>query len=151
MTETPFYHALKVDENVCYGCTHCMNVCPTGAIRIRDGVAAIQDDWCVDCGGCMRACPVDAIYVEQDDFDKIFEFKYRVALVPAVLIGQFPSDVSESEIFSVMREIGLTHVFQTEHTAGTINRAMIEAARKADEKPVISSFCPAIVRLIQIK
>ncbi|MGM0376735.1 MAG: [Fe-Fe] hydrogenase large subunit C-terminal domain-containing protein [Bacteroidota bacterium] len=151
MTETAFYHALKVDENLCYGCTHCMNVCPTGAIRIRDGIASIRDNWCVDCGECMRACPVDAIYVEQDDFDKIFDFKCRVALVPAVLIGQFPSDVTESEIFSVMREIGFTHVFQTEHTAGTINRAMIDAARKADDKPVISSFCPAIVRLIQIK
>ncbi|MFO8001122.1 MAG: [Fe-Fe] hydrogenase large subunit C-terminal domain-containing protein [Marinilabilia sp.] len=151
MAEGSFYHALKVDEDLCYGCTHCMNVCPTAAIRIRDGIASIRADWCVDCGECMRACPVDAIYVEQDDFDKIFEFKCRVALVPAVLIGQFPSDVTETEIFSVMREVGFTHVFQTEHTAGIINRAMIEAAREADEKPVISSFCPAIVRLIQIK
>jgi Na+-translocating ferredoxin:NAD+ oxidoreductase RNF subunit RnfB len=151
MEDASFYHALKVDEDGCYGCTHCMNVCPTSAIRIIGGVATIRPDWCVDCGECMRACPVDAIYIEQDDFDKIFEYKCRVALVPAVLIGQFPSKVTEAEIFSVMRELGFTHVFQTEHTSGIINRAMIEAARDMEEKPVISSFCPAIVRLIQIK
>ena len=151
MARPAFYHALKVDEKTCYGCTHCMNVCPTGAIRIRDGVASIRADWCVDCGECMRACPVDAIYVEQDDFDRIYNYKCRVALVPAVLIGQFPAKVTEAEIFSVMRELGFTHVFQTEHTAGIINRAMIEKAREAEEKPVISSFCPAIVRLVQIK
>jgi hypothetical protein len=33
---------------------------------------------------------VDAIIVEQDDFNRIFEYKIRVALVPAVLTGQFP-------------------------------------------------------------
>jgi Na+-translocating ferredoxin:NAD+ oxidoreductase RNF subunit RnfB len=151
MSDFSFYHALKVDEGLCYGCTHCMNGCPTGAIRIRNGVASIREDRCVDCGECMRACPVDAIYVEQDDFDKIFQYKYRVALVPAVLIGQFPSKVSEAEIFSVMRELGFTHVFQTEHTSGIISRTMIETARECEEKPVISPFCPAIVRLIQIK
>lgn len=151
MANTCFYHALKIDEDLCYGCTHCMNVCPTGAIRIRGGIAEIRSDWCVDCGECMRVCPVDAIYVEQDDFDKIFDYKWRVALVPAVLIGQFPAKVTEAEIFSVLRELGFTHVFQTEHTSGIINRAMVEAAREEDEKPVISAFCPAVVRLIQIK
>jgi len=151
MKQDQFYHAIKVDETSCFGCTHCMNVCPTGAIRIREGKAVIRQNWCVDCGECKKACPVDAFQVEQDDFDKIFNFKYRVALVPAVMIGQFRVNVSESEIFSVMREIGFTHVFQTEHTVDLINEAMVEQAREATEKPLISSFCPAVVRLIQVK
>ena len=71
-----FYHALKIDVNKCYGCTHCMMSCPTGAIRIRDGLASIREEWCVDCGECMKACPVNAIYVEQDDFEKIFDYQY---------------------------------------------------------------------------
>ena len=67
-----FYHALKVDNELCYGCTHCMMACPTAAIRIENGKAVIIDERCIDCGECMKACPVDAIYVEQDDFKKIF-------------------------------------------------------------------------------
>ncbi|MGQ1891710.1 [Fe-Fe] hydrogenase large subunit C-terminal domain-containing protein [Thermophagus sp. OGC60D27] len=151
MADVRIYHALKVNEDLCYGCTHCLNACPVEAIRIRNGKALILDNWCVDCGECMRVCPVDAIFVEQDDFERIFRFKCRVALVPSVLIGQFPSEVTEAGIFSVMRELGFTHVFQTEHTAGSIIKSMLEAARDTEDKPVISSFCPAIVRLIQIK
>ncbi|MDR2888128.1 MAG: 4Fe-4S binding protein [Bacteroidales bacterium] len=145
------YHALKVNETLCYGCTHCMNLCPTGAIRIYDGKASIRREWCVDCGECMRACPVSAFYVEQDDFDKIFDFKYRVALLPAVMTGQFHSNVSESEIFSVMREIGFTHVFQTEHTVDVVNDRIVEEQMKNTVKPLISSYCPAVVRLIQVR
>jgi iron only hydrogenase large subunit-like protein len=151
MAEQQFYHALKVNNDLCFGCTHCMHVCPTGAIRIRDGKASIRKNWCIDCGDCMKACPVDAFYIEQDDFDKIYNYKYRVALVPAVMIGQFPSNISESEIFSVMRELGFTHVFQTEHTVDVIHELMLEEARNAPDKPLISSFCPAVVRLIQVK
>ena len=35
MEEANFYHALKIDNDRCIGCTHCMKECPTGAIRIR--------------------------------------------------------------------------------------------------------------------
>ena len=67
MEEANFYHALKIDNDRCIGCTHCMKECPTGAIRIRDGKALIHKDWCVDCGECLKSCPTEAIYVEQDD------------------------------------------------------------------------------------
>ena len=73
MEETKFYHALKIDNDRCVGCTHCMTKCPTGAIRIREGKASIRKGWCVDCGECLKACPTEAIYVEQDDFQKIFD------------------------------------------------------------------------------
>lgn len=80
MEETKFYHALKIDNDRCVGCTHCMTKCPTGAIRIREGKASIRKGWCVDCGECLKACPAEAIYVEQDDFQKIFDYKARVVL-----------------------------------------------------------------------
>ena len=145
------YHAVKINESLCYGCTHCMSVCPTEAIRISNGKASIRRDWCVDCGECMKSCPVDAFFVEQDDFEKIFNYKYRIALVPAVMIGQFPSNVSESEIFSIMREIGFTNTFQLEHTTEVVNEAMLAFQEQNHAKPLISSFCPAVVRLIQVR
>ena len=89
MEETKFYHALKIDNDRCVGCTHCMTKCPTGAIRIREGKASIRKGWCVDCGECLKACPTEAIYVEQDDFQKIFDYKARVVLVPTVFISSF--------------------------------------------------------------
>ena len=117
MEETKFYHALKIDNDRCVGCTHCMTKCPTGAIRIREGKASIRKGWCVDCGECLKACPAEAIYVEQDDFQKIFDYKARVVLVPTVFIGQFSKYTTEEEIFSALYELGFTHVFQVEFTA----------------------------------
>ncbi|MCW3804080.1 [Fe-Fe] hydrogenase large subunit C-terminal domain-containing protein [Plebeiibacterium marinum] len=151
MAKQQIYHALKVDQDICYGCTHCMNVCPTEAIRINEGKARILKKRCVDCGECLKVCPVDAIYVEQDDLEKIFDYECRVALVPAVFTGQFPTAITEEEIFSEMKELGFTHVFQAEFMVDMINNLMNEQIAQNDEKPLISTFCPAIVRLIQVK
>lgn len=151
MENTKFYHALKIDHERCIGCTHCMTKCPTGAVRIREGSAKIRKDWCVDCGECLKACPTNAIFVEEDDFRKIFDYKTRVVLVPTVFIGQFSKYTTEDEIFSALYELGFTYVYQVEFTADMIHREMLRQMEEADDKPVISSFCPAIVRLIQVR
>ena len=86
-----------------------------------------------------------------DDFQKIFDYKARVVLVPTVFIGQFSKYTTEEEIFSALYELGFTHVFQVEFTADMIHREMLRQMELAEDKPVISSFCPAIVRLIQVR
>ncbi len=147
-----FYHALKIDVNKCYGCTHCMMSCPTGAIRIRDGLASIREEWCVDCGECMKACPVNAIYVEQDDFEKIFDYQYRIAILPSVFIGQFSKKYSAQQITNGMYKLGFQEVIPVEMSVNYIKQAFLEYQQNPDqEKPMISPFCPAIVRLIQVK
>ena len=152
MDKLPFYHALKVVENVCIGCTHCMNVCPTKAIRVKSGIADIDKNACVDCGECLKACPVNAIIVEQDDFNQIFSFKQRVALLPTVLLGQFPDDITEEQIYSVIQEMGFTHVFEVDEAVDLLIEGTKEYMRKHPQmRPFISSFCPAIVRLIQVR
>ena len=132
MEEANFYHALKIDNDRCIGCTHCMKECPTGAIRIRDGKALIHKDWCVDCGECLKSCPTEAIYVEQDDFQRIFDYKCRVALMPTVFIGQFSKYTTEKEIVSAVMELGFTHVFQVEFTADMIHKEMVRQMENAD-------------------
>lgn len=147
------YHAIKVDEGKCIGCTHCMKACPTEAIRIKNGVACINDNRCVDCGNCLRACPVDAFYVEQDNLAQLKNFKYRIALFPSVMIGQFPEIYTENQIYQSLLELGFTHIFEVEQPIQWMVDSIKQEVRKSKtkSKPVISSFCPAIVRLIQIK
>jgi iron only hydrogenase large subunit-like protein len=129
-----------------------MNVCPTQAIRIHGGKAELTDNRCVDCGKCYRACPVGAIIVEQDDFSRIFEFEHRVALIPNVLMGQFPEQVSINQIRSVLHELGFTHIFEVEHGTRVLEGAMKQYMEQhGRKKPLISTFCPAVVRLIQVR
>lgn len=146
------HHALKVVGDLCIGCTHCMTVCPTQAIRVREGKAVIIEDRCVDCGNCCKACPVSAIVIEQDDFEQIFNFPVRIALVPAVLIGQFPSRIKTGEIYGGLRRLGFTHVFEIESVVDLVQEGYDRILGDYQgDKPAISSFCPAILRLIQVR
>ncbi len=152
MSHKTFHHALKIQEDICIGCAHCMNVCPTGALRVREGKAQLYNERCVDCGECYRVCPVGAIMVEQDDFSKIYDYKYSVALVPEILFGQFPENVSKGLIYKALEKIGFDSVFEVEYATEILQEATRKYMKESEqERPLISAFCPAIVRLIQVK
>lgn len=147
-----FYHAVEIDDDQCIGCSHCMKICPTEAIRIRNGKAFIQENRCIDCGKCYTACPSKAIYIKQDDFDDIQKYPHSVALVPAVFLGQFPDEIRVSRIYAAMKDLGFRHVYEVESAATIYAEAKHRYAKThVDDQPLISSFCPAIVRLIQVK
>ena len=152
MEKVPFFHALTIDQETCIGCSHCMKSCPTEALRVRNGKAVLQPDRCIDCGNCFKVCPTKSIYVKQDDFDDIFDYACRVALVPSVFMGQFPNDITVSRIYQILKEIGFTYIIETEATVPIYTEAKnLYAAEHPDIRPLISTYCPAIVRLIQVK
>jgi iron only hydrogenase large subunit-like protein len=152
MQRKDFHHALKIQKEECIGCTHCVSICPTEAIRVYEGKAQLFENRCIDCGECFRECPVNAIIIEQDDFNQIFEYERRVALVPSVLIGQFPSDVKATDVYSVLMDMGFTDVYEVEHGVDILaEKARTYIEEHEEQKPLISAFCPAVVRLIQVK
>lgn len=51
----------KVDQELCTGCGVCVDMCPTGAIIIRDDAAYVDEEMCTGCGICEDECPVEAI------------------------------------------------------------------------------------------
>lgn len=152
MEEANFHHALKIRTDVCIGCAHCMRACPTEALRVRDGKAQLQSNRCIDCGECFKVCPTGAIIVEQDDFQNIFNFKHRVVVVPSVLLGQYPNDVTPAMVVQALLNIGFTHIVEVEDSVEYLIPQINEyIAKNQNKKPIISSFCPAIVRLVQVK
>lgn len=152
MGKVGFHHALKIMTDVCIGCAHCMRVCPTEALRVKNGKAQLLSNRCIDCGECYQVCPSGAIIVEQDDFNDIYSYKHRVALIPSVILGQFPEDVSPDKVFQALISIGFTRIIQVEDSVEYLIPQIEEYIENSDnEKPIISSYCPAIVRLIQVK
>lgn len=137
-------------ENVCIGCSHCMKVCPTEALRVVGGKAGIHADWCIDCGECYRVCPTRAIRVMDDDFKQIYDYKHRVLLVPSVFFAQFKDNISRDVIYGIIGELGFTEVCAVEQSVDTLISEINQYIEDA-EKPVISSFCPAVIRLIQVR
>ncbi len=150
--ERQYFHALQILEDNCSGCTACVRVCPTEAIRVRNRKAQIDPNRCVDCGKCVEACEFHAIIPRSDPLDVIHNFKYKVAVLSTSYFGQFTEDVSYAVAKQAIFELGFDEVQEeamvTDFMIGMI-RDYIRANR--DKRPILSSNCPTVVRLIQLK
>ena len=148
----PFHHALRIHKEICTGCSRCMRVCPTEALRVIDGKATLHPEWCIDCGECFKVCPVRAITVEDDDIAKIFQFKHRILLVPSIFFAQFEEKLTLEAINGILYEMGFTELCMVEQGADLLIDEINKYVEEFEgEKPVISSYCPAVVRLIQVR
>lgn len=151
--DNKYFHSVVLQEDRCIGCTSCLKVCPTEAIRLKDGKARIIGEKCIDCGECIRICPNHAKNAITDKLTVLQNFKYKIAIPSLVLYGQFANKVGINTMLKAIKDIGFDEV--CEATIGTeiITKVIREKILKEDniERPLINSSCPAILRLIQIR
>ncbi|MCS7108299.1 MAG: glycyl-radical enzyme activating protein [Sulfolobales archaeon] len=62
-------------RNYCTRCRKCVEVCPAGAIKLRNGDVVFDKNLCNSCGTCVEVCPNNArklvgMYVTVDDILK---------------------------------------------------------------------------------
>jgi len=147
-----YFHSVRIAQESCAGRMACMRACPTQAIRVRNGKATILEDRCIDCGECARVCPRNAILPQTSSFTDFSRFKYTIALPSPALYGQFSKDILPGTILAGLRKIGFDEACDV--------AAASEAASIAIEHylndyrgplPLLSPFCPTIVRLIQAR
>ncbi|WP_373483172.1 [Fe-Fe] hydrogenase large subunit C-terminal domain-containing protein [Acetobacterium sp.] len=145
-------HSVYLDEEKCLGCTTCLRSCPTGAIRVRGGKAIINESKCIDCGECIRICPHHAKLAKTDPLTKKDNFKYTVAMVAPAIIGQFKPKYSIDQILSAVKALGFDEVVEVAYGAEVVGQALkYEYHAKRYPHPLISSACPAVVKLIQVR
>ncbi len=147
-----YFHSVKLTPERCKGCVNCTKRCPTEAIRIREGKAKITEHRCIDCGECIRRCTNHAKTAVTDSLDDLGNFQYNIALPAPTLYAQFSSDISIDVILGGLLTLGFDEVYEVAQGAEIVSAATREYLKKADvKKPAISSACPAVVRLIQVK
>lgn len=147
-----YKHSVTLDVSKCKGCTNCIKRCPTEAIRVRNGHAIIKEEKCIDCGECIRLCPYQAKKAIFDKFEDFDSYKYKIALPAPALFGQFEELDDVDYILNALLKCGFDAVFEVSRAAELITeytRAYLR--REGLEYPVISSACPAIVRLISLR
>jgi iron only hydrogenase large subunit-like protein len=151
--KTPQYsHSVTLDVAKCRGCTNCIKRCPTEAIRVRKGHAAITEYRCIDCGECIRNCPYGAKKAVTDPLALIREYDWKVALPAPALYGQFDEFRSIDQILSGLLAMGFDQVFEVPLAAELVADAVKDKIeRMRSTRPVISSSCPAVLHLIQIR
>lgn len=148
-----YYHSVRLAADRCVGCIHCVRVCPTEAIRVRYGKARINPGRCVDCGECIRVCPTNAKYAQTDPWEALERFKYKVAIPASAYAGQFKSSVPPDKIYSALLRLGFDEVYEGALGGEIITLAVRDYLHKNETrvKPTISSLCPAVVRLVQVR
>jgi iron only hydrogenase large subunit-like protein len=147
-----YYHSVVLDKSKCKGCTTCLRNCPTQAIRVRNGKATIIKERCIDCGECIRVCPYHAKNAVTDKLDILKNYKYTVALPAPTTIAQFKKKISVNRILTALKDIGFDEVQEVAYGAEIVGEALkYELMEKDVKKPLISSACPAVVRMIQVR
>ena len=144
-----YKHSVALDASKCRGCTTCLKHCPTEAIRIKDGKAVINPKRCIDCGQCIRICPHNAKKPVYSSIERMDAYKYKIALPAPALYGQFEELDDVDYVLSGLKAIGFDDVFEVAQAAEQVSGyTRLYLKNDMVKKPVISSACPTVVRLI---
>ncbi len=147
-----YIHSVSLDVEKCTGCTTCMKHCPTEAIRIRKGCAVIDSERCIDCGECIRNCPNNAKKSICNSFDEIKNYKYRIALPAPALMAQFDNLDNVGYVIQGLLDIGFDEVFEVAKAAELVScYTRLYLQTEGVRKPVISTACPVVARLIALR
>ncbi len=145
-------HSVRLEPEKCVGCTTCIKKCPTEAIRVRKGRARIIDERCIDCGECIRTCPHGAKKAVSDPLSLIAGYRRTIAIPAPALYAQFDERWSIDRLLSGLLALGFDEVFEVAEAAEIVTAATQELMKRADlPRPLISSACPAVVKLVQLR
>lgn len=153
MAPKTYFHSIRLEQEICQGCVSCVKVCPTEAIRVRNGKAEILADRCIDCGACAKKCPYHAFSVVTDTLEGLEAYQYNIVLPAPSLYAQFPSNIPLEDIWQGLHNLGFDEIFDVSLASEYIGCEIENYVRNytGGRKPLISSTCPAVMRLIQIK
>ncbi len=147
-----FFHSVTLDRDKCKGCINCIKRCPTEAIRVRNKKAYIIAERCIDCGECIRVCPHHAKRATYDSLEILDKYPYTIALPAPSFMAQFNNLEDIDVVLNALVKFGFDEVFEVAKAAEIVSaatRKMMES--HSLPRPVISSACPAVTRLIRVR
>lgn len=147
-----YFHSVELEADLCCGCTNCLKRCPTEAIRVHGGKAKILSERCIDCGECIRICPHHAKKAHSATLEEIQGYAYKIAIPAPALFGQFNRLDNIDIVLTGLKKVGFDDVFEVSRGAELVSEATRKLIKENKlKKPIISSACPAVVRLIKIR
>ena len=145
---------VKIIEGSCRGCVNCIKSCPTEALRVIDGKVRIIPDLCIDCGECLRSCREKSLVLDEDDWDVLKNHGSSILMADPTFCAQFSHYWSPGLVRKALESLDMKDLF--DEAAVAFDLAAFATARKISESakeslPLISVYCPAVVRLIQVR
>ena len=147
-----YEHSVLLSADKCIGCTTCVRHCPTEAIRIRDGRAVINQGRCIDCGECIRTCPQKAKKAVIGKLADMDGYKWKIALPAPSLYAQFENLDDVDYVLTGLLQLGFDQVYEVSKAAELLSAyTRTYLSTPGVPKPVISTACPVVARLISLR
>lgn len=147
-----FYHAHEIYSERCIECMNCVRICPTQAIRVHKKRVEVLNELCIDCGECINICSRHVYEPLYDGTDDFCSFKYKVVIPSPVLYAQYGISVHPTWVHQALLKMGFDEVVDIGEETEKFGVVLMHHIEKHPESlPLVSSFCPAVVRLIQVR
>ncbi len=135
----------------CRRCYACVRECPAEAIRIVDGQASVIPSRCIGCANCFRVCSQNAKQAF-GEVDRTFDLLTSGDTVTAMVAPSYPAeftDVDESQLVAMMRELGFAAVHEVAFGADLVARAFAKLLARDNGGRYIATPCPAVVSYVR--
>jgi iron only hydrogenase large subunit-like protein/nitrogen-specific signal transduction histidine kinase len=117
-----------------------------------NGQAEVVSDRCIGCGNCIKVCNQGAkVFLETSNV--VSELLNSDKMVFAIVAPSFPAEFKELEkpeaLAGMIRQLGFDKVIEVSFGADLVAKEYSKLLNNPEEKNIISSDCPAIVRYIE--
>ena len=129
----------------------CIKTCPTQALRYRHNGITFFDNLCVDCGACINVCPEQVFVPVIDEISDFGKFEFKIVIPSRTFYTQFSHTIHPNLIHQALKKIGFDAVVDVSPVSQELSYVIAEHLKSSQvKKPIISSFCPSLIRLIQV-
>ncbi len=142
---------IYTEPNDCRDCYKCIRECPVKAIQVVNNMASIDEDKCIYCGHCVNICPAGAKKIRDGisraKFTLSSNKKVIASLAPSY-VSEF-SDIPYKQLISAIKELGFYGVSETALGADEVSVQIEKYLSTSKPGFHISSACPVVVELIK--
>lgn len=110
------------------------------------------EDRCIDCGECIKVCTNRAVLPLTGSLADLSKFDVTIAIPSPALYAQFDTELSPGVVLEALNQCGFDDAATLSPSCAAVTAAIeMYLAEYRGQYPLISSFCPTVVRLIQVK
>jgi len=146
-----YLNPVYTEKRECQDCYKCLRNCPVKAIKVEGGYASVMPDLCILCGQCVDVCPSGAKRV-RDDLAQARQLLSGRPIVIASLapsfVAEFP-DVRPGQMIRALKRLGFHGASETALGAQQVSAQAAARLRANPGRVLISSACPTVVAYLQ--